>query len=59
MAIGPIPWNHIVTYAQHHKLSHGVTNTFVQVIREMDAGYLASERKAQSKPKPKRRGGEG
>lgn len=43
MGIGPIPWTTMVTYAQFHQLDDDVAQAFVQVIREMDAVYLAWE----------------
>ena len=43
MGIGPIPWTTMVAYAQFHQLEEDVAYAFVQVIREMDAVYLAWE----------------
>jgi hypothetical protein len=38
---GCIPWNHIVEYAKVMELDEELTPMFVEVIREMDVGYLA------------------
>lgn len=43
MGIGPIPWRDMVHYALFHELEDDVARAFVQVIREMDAVYLAWE----------------
>jgi len=37
---GPIPWDKIVEYGYHTGLDNDMIDTFVAIIRAMDAGYL-------------------
>ena len=38
--LGPIPWDHIVEYGLHTGLDDDMIETFVVLIRAMDAGFL-------------------
>lgn len=43
MAVGPIPWHHVVAYADRAGLAGEAAELFVQVIAAMDRGYLEHE----------------
>ena len=49
MALGPIPWRDILTYGMFRGLDNELLDHFIQVIREMDAGYLKWENERQKK----------
>lgn len=52
MGLGPIPWRDIYTYAIYAGFENDLYDHFIQVIREMDAGYLEWQRKKQEVDKP-------
>lgn len=37
---GPIPWHRMVEYADRARLDEDNTESFIHIMREMDAGYL-------------------
>lgn len=41
MGIGPIPWRDIHNYAFFLGLEYDVIDPFIQIIMEMDSGYLS------------------
>lgn len=47
MSLGPIPWRDILTYAIYSKLDDDLIEPFIQIIREMDSGFLEVEAKKQ------------
>jgi len=47
MALGPIPWDKILLYAQYNGLDCDLIDPFIQIIREMDSGYLNYQIKQQ------------
>lgn len=49
MVVGPIPWNHILLYAQFKQLDPEITDLFIRVIRELDEAYLSDQRTEQRK----------
>lgn len=48
-AMGPIPWRDILTYAQFSGLENDLIDPFIQIIREMDSGYLKWQIEKQKK----------
>ena len=40
MDLGPIPWFHMVHYAELNELEYDITLAFVEIIRVMDDAYL-------------------
>ena len=48
-AIGPIPWNVIYQYAIAFDLDVDLIDPFIQIIREMDSGYLKWQSEKQKK----------
>ncbi len=38
--LGPIPWHHIISYAEQAELDEEMSATFHAVIRAMDAAHL-------------------
>jgi len=40
MSIGPIPWQHIIAYAEWAELDYDLRGIFVLVMRAMDSTYL-------------------
>lgn len=53
---GPIPWRDVMAYAEHKGLDEDVADVFLQVIREMDAGYLNWIKENQEKENRKKAG---
>jgi hypothetical protein len=51
MALGPIPWDKIYIYSHHKGLDEDLIDPFIQIIREMDAGYLNWNKKQQLRKK--------
>lgn len=49
MGIGPIPWRDILTYAIFFGLEEDLIDPFIQIIREMDSGYLKWQDQHQKK----------
>lgn len=49
MAMGPIPWTAIYTYAISSILNEDLIDPFIQIIREMDSGYLKYQAKILEK----------
>lgn len=49
MALGPIPWNVILEYAVYVKLEGDLIDPFIQIIRQMDAGYLHWQNQKQKR----------
>lgn len=49
MGYGPIPWRDILTYAHFAKLEEDLIDPFIQIIREMDSGYLGWQAKKQER----------
>lgn len=62
---GPIPWHHMVAYAERAGLQRDLQDAFVRILSEMDNGYLKwcsdeqdkkqKMQKAQNKAKTQRR----
>lgn len=49
MVVGPIPWNVILEYAIYVKLEDDLIEPFIQIIRQMDAGYLHWQNQKQKR----------
>lgn len=49
MAMGPIPWDRIVDYADRHGLEEDVAEDFVRCIRDMDAAMMVEEAKERKR----------
>lgn len=41
MDVGPIPWGSVVRWAEVHELDRSETQLLTQVIRKLDADFLA------------------
>lgn len=51
MAMGPLPWDKIVDYADRMGLEADVAEDFVRCLRDMDTEYMEWERTSRPKPK--------
>lgn len=49
MSLGPIPWSEVIRYAGWYKLDRDVTEALVDIIREMDNGYMDYNTKEQER----------
>jgi len=46
-AVGPIPWDKAIDYAERKKLDPGMIEVFEVVMRELDECYLENQRDQQ------------
>jgi len=53
MGIGEIPWTATKKYAEHYGLDFDVTESLIDIIREMDAAYIDYKNKETERNKPK------
>lgn len=53
MGIGEIPWTAIKKYSDHYGLDFDVTESLIDIIKEMDIAYIEYQNKETEKNKPK------
>lgn len=60
LGIGPIPWRDIVAYGQLHGYDGDDLLDFIQVIREIDAGFreFFAEREKKQREVPEKKPGQ-
>lgn len=51
MGVGPIPWSRIFQYGNFYQLDEDLLDPFIQIIREMDNGYLEFQQDKKEKEK--------
>jgi hypothetical protein len=49
MGLGVIPWTAIKKYAEHYSLDFDITESLIDIIREMDSAYIDFQNKETEK----------
>lgn len=56
-SVGPVPWHAIVAYGREHGLGPTLMPAFHQIIRALDASYLAAQKRAMEEARKRPRDG--